>query len=293
MKTLVLFNAGTEGGLLLTPNGVFTAPPFEADVLNALKATARLVMSMNTSGNKSLQSKLSKMAIGSANLAVEMVENLLGPLNPERAIVFQDPDGGFTCGSTGKPPLPLPWPPRPFHDANDLIKSGIVQADVVELLRESKAKGKDLTQVFEQPAAAARELGVSLSTRSAEELSQLAPSKLSKVTNPVDREMLSLFYAVLKDGRFTETWFAQPHEVSRQLNVKISDAALERIVNVGAQARMGAQMSVAGLQMSTESSAICAGIIWAGVCIAIGTLFVGQMNPIDTLVKDRSGAAKF
>jgi hypothetical protein len=288
MKTLIVFNGGTEGGLLLTPNGVFTAPPFEADVLNSLKATARLVLAMNAARDQNTQSKLSKMAIGAANLSVEMIENLLGPLDPERAIVFQDPDGGFTCGSTGKPPLPVPWPPRPFKDANDLIKAGVIEADVLELLRESKAKGKDFTKVFEEPAAAAKELGLSLSAKSAEDLSQLAPSKVSKVQNPVDREMLNLFHAVLKDGRFTETWFDRPHEVARLLKVEISDTAVERIVNVG-----GLTSMVSGLPSLRSDSAICAGIIWAGVCIAVGTLFVGQMNPIDTFVRDHSGRVKF
>lgn len=287
MKTLMIFNGGAEGGLLLAEKGVFTAPPFETDLINALKATSKLVKAMSASSDSHVYSKLSKMAIGAANLSVEMVENLFGPLDPERAVVFQDDDGGFTCGSTGKPPLPIPWPPRPFKDANDLIKNGVVEADVLELIRESKAKGKNLIEVFEKPAAAAKELGLSLSAKSAEDLSQLAPSRTSKVKDPVDREMLDLFYAVLKDGRFTETWYERPHETAHELKVKISEAALERLVNVAGQASLGP------VALRASDSAICAGIIWAGVCIAIGTLFVGQMNPIDTLVRDRSGAVKF
>jgi hypothetical protein len=286
MKTLIIFNGGSEGGLLLTPNGVFTAPPFEPDLLNALKATAKLVMAMNASSEKDIQSKFSRMAIGAANLSVEMVENLLGPLDPERAIVFQDSDGGFTCGSTGKPPLAIPWPPSPFKDANDLIKAGVIDADVLELIKESKAKARDLTKVFEQPAAAAKELGLPLSAKSAEDLSQLAPSKVSKIKDPVDREMLELFHAVLKDGRFTQNWFHRPYEVARLLKVKISDIAQERILNVAGQANLG-------MAHAKPSGAICAGVVWAGVCIAVGTLFVGQMNPIDALVKDRSGGVKF
>jgi hypothetical protein len=286
MKTLLVFNGGAEGALLLTSNGAYPAQLSEPEVLNALKATAKLVVALSASSSKSSRTKLSKMSIGAANLSVEMVENLFGPLNPERAIVFLDDDGGFICGSTGKPPIHVPWPPRPFKEPGDLIKAGIIESDVLELIRKSKAEGNDLTKVFENPAAAAKALGLPLSAKSASDLSQLAPSKVSKVKDPVDREMMKLFLAVLKDGRYTQTWFERPYEVSRALNVKISDTAIDRIASIAATANFG--------NIADEgTSAICAGVIWAGVCIAVGTLFVGQMNPIDTLIKDRSGTAKF
>jgi len=284
MKTLVIVNGGAEGGLVLTSHGIVAAVPFDPDLLNTLKGTAKLVIAMHMSKDKDIAAKLARMAIGTANLSVEMSENLFGQLNPDRAIVFQDADGGFTCGSTGKPPLPISWPPRPFKDANELIRAGVIEADVLELLRVSKAKNKDLTEVFEKPAATAKELGLPLSAKSAENLSLLAPSQVSKVKDPVDQEMLRLFHAVLKDGRFTQTWFERPQEVSQSLNIKVSETALERILGVTGQARLGESVQV---------SAIAAGVIWAGVCIAVGTLFVGQMNPIDTLITDRSGAAKF
>lgn len=241
---------------------------------------------MDASGDKTTRSRLAKLAVGSSNISVELVEGLYGTMSTDRAIIFQDPDGGFTCGSTGKPPLPVPWPPNPFSDPSDLIKAGVLDADVLNLIRESKAAGKDLTRVFEEPTAAARELGLSLSSKSAEDLHQLAPSNISKVKDRVDKEMLTLFHEVIKDGRYTETWFTGPNEVAQELKVKISDVAIERILTVATQARFGGGSIV-------SVSAIAAGVIWAGVCIAVGTLFVGQMNPIDTLVKDRSGKAKF
>jgi hypothetical protein len=291
MKTLLIFNGGKEGGLLLTSDGAWPAPPFEADILNSLKATAKLVMALTAASDREVQSKLSRMAIGAANLSVEMIENLLGPLDPERAIVFQDADGGFTCGSTGKPPLPVYWPPRFLHGTDELIKTGIVSADVVELIKESKAKGKDLIELFEQPAAVARELGLPLSAKGAEDLSKLAPSKTAAVENPVGREILNLFYAVLRDGRFTETWFNRPYEVSRLLNVTLSETALERILALGSPQLLNADP--AHKMYLTDRGWIAVGIIFAGVCIAIGTLFVGQIDPIDSLVRDNSGEAKF
>ena len=286
MKTLVAFDGGAKGALLITETGVLPMPPLKPDLLQALKGTAKLVSSLGASTDKSMQSKLSKMAIGAANLAVEMAEGQFGALNPNRAIIYQDEDGGFTCGSTGKPPLPFPWPPRPIREPGDLVRQGLVEQPIVDLIRSAKAKGMDLTKVFEAPAATAKELGLKLPAKDAETLAQFAPSKVAAIKDPADREVLNLFHAVLQDGRFTDDWFERPVEVAGKLKVKLSDTAIERVLATGGR-------GFGGLRASDGGSAICAGVVWAGVCIAVGTLFVGQMNPLDSLIKDRSGLDKF
>jgi len=284
MKTLILFGGGDGGGLMITPNGVSPIPPFDPALLNSIRSTANIMVAMGKTSDSSMQGKLSKMDVGMANISVELAENIYGPLNPDRAIVYQDEDGGFTCGTAGKPPWPFPWPPKSVGGIDDVIKSKAVGSDVVNLVQMAKAKGLVLTDVFEKPAQYAKDLGVTLSTKGAKELSILAPSNLSKVKDPVDREVITLFHAVLMDGRFTETWYHKPFDVSRQLKVKLSDAAISSIINVGG--RFGGSVMDGG-------SAIAAGVIWAGVCIAVGTLFVGQMNPINNLINDRSGNVKF
>jgi hypothetical protein len=287
MKTLVAFDGGANGAMLITGTAVLPLPPLKRDLLHALKATAKLVSSLATSSDRAMQGKLSKMAIGSANLAIEMAEGQFGALNPDRAIIFQDDDGGFTCGSTGKPPIPFPWPPRPIRDASDLVRKGVVEQPIVDLIRGAKAKGIELTKLFEDPVSTAKSLGVKLPARDAETLAQFAPSKLAAVKDPVDREVLALFHAVLKDGSHTDDWFDRPVEVATKLKVKLSEGAVERVLAIGGR-------GIGGMRdPSNASSAITAGVIWAGVCIAVGTLFVGQMNPLDTLIKDRSGVAKF
>ena len=95
-----------------------------------------------------------------------------------------------------------------------------------------------------------------------------------------------MFHAVLKDGRFTTDWFERPRLVADELKFKLSDSALDKILAVGSRGSIIDRLSDGG-------SAIAAGVIWAGVCIAVGTLFVGQMNPLDTLIKDRSNVEKF
>jgi hypothetical protein len=285
MKTLVVFNGGRDGCLLLTNDSAIAVPPLETDARLALKATAALTMAMAGAANKGARNKLSTLAIGSANLAVELVEGSLGALNPDRAIVYQDDDGGFTCGSTGKPPIPVPWPPG-LGEPGDLVKRGIIEADVLEVIRTAKARGMDFTKLFEAPAATAKELGVPLSPKGARELGQLAPSRTSELKDPVDREVVGLFHAVLKDGRFIEDWFRRPVDVARALKVKLSDKAIEQIISISSAVNLGKAADDFG-------NYIAAGVVWAGVCIAVGTLFVGQMNPLDTLIRDRSGTEKF
>jgi hypothetical protein len=286
MKSLIVFGGGTEGALLLTEERVLPLPPLKPELLSSIKAAGRLVHALAAAQERAIQSKLSKMAIGAANLAVEMAEAQFGALNPNRAIIYQDGEGGFTCGSTGKPPLPFPWPPRPIREPQDLVRQGVIEADVLELIRAAKAGGRDLTQVFEKPAAAAKDLGLKLSGKSAEALQLLAPSNLARIQDPVDQEVMKMFHAVLKDGRFTTDWFERPKAVADALKVKLSESALERIIAVGGRGSLADRLSDGG-------TAIAAGVIWAGVCIAVGTLFVGQMNPIDTLIRDRSGLDKF
>lgn len=286
MKTLMVFGGGAQGALLLTAERVLPIPPLKPELLSSIKAAGRLVHALAAAPERALQSKLSKMAIGAANLAVEIAEGQYGALNPDRAIIYQSDDGGFTCGSTGKPPIPFPWPPRPIKEPQDLVRQGVIEADVLELIRTAKAGGRDLTQLFEKPAAVAKELGIKLSAKNAEALQLLAPSNLARIKDPVDQEVMKMFHAVLKDGRFTTDWFDRPQAVADMLKVKISEAAIEKIIAVGGRGSLADRLSDGG-------TAIAAGVIWAGVCIAIGTLFVGQMNPIDSLIRDRSGLEKF
>lgn len=286
MKSLIVFAGGAQGALLFTEDKAIPLAPLKGELLSSIKATGRLVQALAAARERSVQSKLSKMAIGAANISVELAEAQFGALNPDRAIVYQDEDGGFTCGSTGKPPIPFPWPPRPIREPGDLVRQGVIEADVLELIRAAKGAGRDLTQVFEKPAAAAKELGLKLSAKNAEALTLLAPSNLARIKDPVDQEVMKMFHAVLKDGRFTTDWFDRPQQVADALKIKLSETALEKIIAVGGRGSILDRLSDGG-------AAIAAGVIWAGVCIAVGTLFVGQMNPIDSLIQDRSGVEKF
>ncbi len=286
MKSVILFGGGDAGGLIITKHGVRPIPPFAPEVRFALKAAASMVNAVSATQSESTGKKIAKVATSLCNLSVELVEQVVGPLDENRAIVYQDEDGGFTCGSTGKPPIPIPWPPQLAPSVPDLIAAGVIEPDLVAFLDQARNAKVKIIEVFEKPQSVAKKLNISLSEKSASDLNLLAPSKLNNVKDETEREIIGFFQKVAEDGRYLETWFAQPYEVSETLKVKLSDRALEQIATGGAATAfsLGGTVNV--------STAIKAGVVWAIVCIAVGIIFGEQQLPIDQIVKDRSGAEK-
>lgn len=287
MKSVILFGGGDGGGLILTDSGVKPIPPFDPEVLMTLKATAALVTAVNAASAGKSQRKLSRLATSLAAAAVEQVEDVVGPLSGESALVFQDDDGGFTCGSTGKPPRPLPWPPGKLPSVADMVSQGVVQADLVSFLRAVRDSKIKLNNALENPAAAAKELAMPLSDKSARDIRLIAPSRTAAIKDPTEREIIVFFHKVAADGRYLETWFSRPYEVAQDLGVKLSEAALERLATNGAAAAFG------GSTVTDDGkTAIAIGVGWAVVCIVIGIVFGETERPIDVIVQDTSGLAK-
>src|SRR5205807_851061 len=131
------------------------------------------------------------LAMGLCNLAVEQVEDVVGPIDDDQSLIFQDEQGGFTCGSAGKPPVPLTWPPRALPSVPELLSAGVVDKDIVEFLTEVRARKMPLLDVLEDPAAAAQTVGFPLSEQSITGLNALAPSSVSRMTgvDDTDREI--------------------------------------------------------------------------------------------------------
>ena len=286
MRSVILFGGGDGGGLILTDSGVKPIPPFGPDVLMTLKAAAALVTAVDAASSKD-QRKLSRLATSLVAAAVEQVEDVVGPLSGESAIVFQDDDGGFTCGSTGKPPRPLPWPPSKLPPIDDIVSQGVVGEDLVTFLRAVRDSKIKLNNALEDPAAAAKQLAVPLSDKSARDLRLIAPSRTSAIKDSTEREIVAFFHKVAADGTHLETWYSRPYEVAQDLGVKLSDAALDRLVTNGAAS------AFRGINSASEGgTAIAIGIGWAVVCIVVGIVLGAAERPIDMIVQDVSGRAK-
>jgi hypothetical protein len=287
-QKIILFGGGDGGGLIITEHGIHPIPPFDPGILLNLRAANDMLRASLAVRQDKMRTKVSKSASSLCNLAIEQIEEVLGPLEGNPALIYQDDDGGFSCGSTGKPPIPFPWPVLSIPSVHTYVSAGIVEADLVAVVRAAHAKKIPLTRVFASPEEVAKDLGLTLSAKSAADLRGLAPDKLKAIKNPIEREVVGFFQKVVEDGRFVENWFSRPYEVSKSLEYKLSEAASELILT-GSAGRVGGPVSD-----DAGSYAIAAGI-WVGVCIAVGTAthqYGDYARPIETFVIDRSKRAK-
>lgn len=105
---IILFGGGDGGGFIITANGIRKIPPYDPPILHALKAARHLA---EASSRRGAAGDLGGIATRVAAGALEQVQKSAGS-SFERGgeIVFLDADGGFVCGSVGKPPVPIPFP---------------------------------------------------------------------------------------------------------------------------------------------------------------------------------------
>jgi hypothetical protein len=112
MAQVILFGGGDGGGIRITENGVEPIPPFDPALqfqlrgINALTQAAELMRGQE--GGRDLSDVAGKLG----QQAVGRMEAIVGSLDADVSVIFQDGDDGFVCGSTGKPPIPFPKGPR-------------------------------------------------------------------------------------------------------------------------------------------------------------------------------------
>ncbi len=278
MARVILFGGGDGGGLIIGPNGVRPIPPFDPGVRKQLQAVASLTQAL-TGGAVGNRRELSALTTKLANHAIGDVEAVVGALDKEGSLVYQDDGGGFTCGSTGKPPIPFPWPPREFPGIDDLVLGGVLESELIGLLSHTKL---DIKALLADPKGASEKAGVKLSVRSLEQLSRISPAQVDKIPDAEGREIACYFHKVVEDGRFLESWSARPYEVASTLGVKLSDGALDRIVAGG-----GAVLRPGG-GGETANAAI-------GVAVAVGVVIMLVTRDPERVVdiSDHSGVQKF
>lgn len=276
MAKIVLFGGGDGGGLIITAEGVRPVPPFDPFVRAQLKAVANLVTAMR--GHGSDIRELEEHAARIANVAVQEVEAIVGPLDEEASLIVMVDDGdGFTCGTTGKPPIPLPRPHRELPAVDSLMTRGGLDPALVAFVRKATEAGIAVNDLFERPSEVARELNLELPERTIRDLQVLAPSRRDALEDPVSREVAGFFERVLADGRYLDTWAIRPAAVAQNLGVQLSPPASDRIISVG----------------SALSGRIGGGtaIIWIVVGIIVIIAVVIDEGEAD--IVDRSGVVKF
>ena len=253
-----------------------------ADALNRLVA-------VTTVTSKAEAKALSETAASMAKQLVDRIEDAVGPLDGSGGVVYTDPDGGFTCGSPGKPPIPLPPEPDVLPPTDELMSSGVLDSTSVRLLSRAIEQNIDVLELFEDPRDFADRLDVELDENGIDTLRALAPSRIERISDPVQREVVHYMHKVLEDGRFTDSFLAKPASVSKALDIKLSDAAFDRILK-------GASTGLGGGQFA-EPVSIAVGIT---VIVVVDSIVVGlvvtatkaSFEGLRTVV-DRSGLEKF
>lgn len=279
MAKVVLFGGGDGGGFIFSERGVRPIPPFDPAVRLQLRGLSALLAGTRRMSGKpprELGTLLNKVA----NLVVEQVEAVVGPVDGEDALVYQDDDGGFTCGSTGKPPIPFPWPPLALPSVNELIAVGVLERELVDFVSAASERKIDMAKLLEDPSAVADKIGLTLSLRAAADLQQLAPSRIEHIKDPTDKEIVGFFHAVLKDGRFLADWAKRPAETAEKLKIKLSDKAFEKIIAGGS---IG--VTDPGSVMNPVAIAVVVGVVIMLVPTEAGR---GKL-----VIRDFSGRAKF
>ncbi len=257
-----------------------------ADALNRLTAVGTVTKAAEGEA-------LQKSAASLTEELVKRIEDAVGPLDPEGGVVYTDDDGGFVCGSTGRPPIPLPPEPDILPTPEELRASGVLDSMSVRLLSRAIEKEMDVLQLFEEPRDIADKLNIEIDEQTYDVLRSLAPSRIDRITDPVQREVVHYLHRVLEDGRFTDSFLAKPASVSAALNIKLSDEAFDRIIK-GASAGLGSGFG-GGDVMEPVSIAVGITVIVIVDSIVVGVVVTATKARFEGLrtVVDRSSLRKF
>ena len=112
MEQVILFGGGDGGGIRITEHGIEHIPPFDPALVSELRGISALTRAAELMRGQEGGRELGAVTGKLAQQAVGRVEAVVGSLDAHVSLVFQDADGGFVCGSTGKPPIPFPKGPR-------------------------------------------------------------------------------------------------------------------------------------------------------------------------------------
>ncbi len=280
MATVILFGGGDGGGLVIGPNGVRPIPPIDPAVLGQAQGLSRLVQAAAAAPGDDSRRELGQLVNKVANLLVPQVESIVGPLDGDQSLVYLDDVDGFVCGSTGRPPIPLPWPPRRVPALRDLVADGAIDGVLLDFLRMASERNIGAADILTRPRELAREFGYEIEEHSLRDLEALSPHRLDRISDPAEREAVAFFHKVVDDGRFLETWATKPAEVAERLGMSLSDAAANRLITAGASAYVDP-----GSVMNPVAIAVVVGVVIM--------LVDREAVPSRLSVIDRSGRAKF
>lgn len=290
-KSAKLFIYGDRGAVLITSAGSRRLPPFSISIQKQLKSLNELVHAAHYEiGNKkqNIQQQVNRLS----NQVVGALEDIVGPLDPEAGVVYDDVDGGFTCGSTGKPPIPIPPEPQPYAGVGELLERGVVDSDMLEFLTKVNAKSVNQLEAFENPSKVAEDLGIKISLRTEHDLNALASSKLNDIDHEEIKELIEFLHSVIKDGRYVDEWMARPAHVADELGLELGPKTLEEIMQMGS-IKDQSHAAAPALAVLVTPVPISAGVVATVAVVAVvATVVSSSAGRLQTLVIDRSNIKK-
>jgi hypothetical protein len=161
----------------------------------------------------------------------------------------------------------------------DLISLKLLDEDLVGFVNEAAQAGADLSNLFSQPEAEAKRLGLELPKNVDRDLRALGVADPESLEDPVDREVVEFFHEAVKKGAPMEQWAIRPFEVAERVGAKLSPAAADRIISASS-IHLGARSP--GAVMSP-----------AAVAIVVVIVIVVWDRERRVPVLDRSGIEKF
>jgi hypothetical protein len=103
---------GNGIGIVISSKGIRIIPPCDPELLATLQAIAG-VQGAHRSLPADLQQEATAFSARLGGIAVAAAQKAAGErLDAEGGMVFYDADDGFSCGTNGRPPIPLPHPRR-------------------------------------------------------------------------------------------------------------------------------------------------------------------------------------
>ncbi len=108
----VLFGGGDAGGIFIGTDGkVHRIPPWNPEIVTQFKAVKSLTAAVSHIRDAELAKEVSTVTERLCERVVQQATKIAGvTLTETESVAFFDPDGGFTCGTTGKRPVPFPGP---------------------------------------------------------------------------------------------------------------------------------------------------------------------------------------
>lgn len=277
MQKIVLFNGGREGGILLGENSSKSIPPFNLAIQKQLKAVAELTQAIYLDGSIDREERyLSGLVVRVANIVVDEIESVVGPLGADYSLVYQDADGGFTCGANGKSPLPIAWPPEKAPSLDTLISKGLIESEMISYFEKASEAKIAVKDMLEAPENYSRKMGIKLSEKTATNIKNIAPSNIDKIKNKEDKEVIGFLHKVIEDGRYINQWMTKPYDTAKALKLKLSDKAYEKIL-----------VGIEGIKNPIEQKG------FLGVVLAIIIMQASSKPQGTHLITDLSGKRKF